>query len=100
MANSTFTIIGTFPAEDVLVYAKARGYQETLPDGVDEDGVPKTKPNPEQPEMFVGQFIKQYLVKEISGVTEAKIRAEYEAQLNARINGLHNSVKGNISVRI
>jgi len=100
MANITFNISGSFPAEDVLVYAKARGYQEVLPDGLDDDGNIKTKPNPEAPEVYVAKYIKDYLVKEIAGVSEAKIRSEYETQLKARISGLYNSVKGNVSVKV
>jgi hypothetical protein len=100
MADIKFTITGAFPAEDVLVYAKARGYQEILPDGVDDNGNPTTKPNPETPQSFVAQFIKSYIVKEIAGVSEGAIRTKNEADLNARIAGLYNAVKGSVSVKV
>lgn len=99
MPKIKFVISGEFPSEDVLAYAKARGYQEMLFNEVNQDGQIEQIPNPQSAESFVSQFIKNILVREVAGVSEAKLRAEYEAQLNARIGGLHNSVQGVISVK-
>ena len=100
MDKVTFLIAGAFPAEEVIDYAIAKGYQPQVEDGVGEDGTAKSKPNSESPQAFVARHIKEYLVKEVAGITEGKIRADYERQLNGRIAGLYNSVKGNISVTL
>jgi len=99
MAKVTFTVIGEFPADEVLVYAKARGYVEELADGVDDTGLPAFKPNPQTPVDYVAKYIKSFLVREVGGVTEAAIRSKADADLAARIAGLYNSVGLNIQVK-
>lgn len=98
MKKIKFTISGEFSPEDVLTYAKARGYVDFV-EGIDEEGNAIIKANPEKPDAFVSQFIKNLLVREVGGVSEANIRAEHEAQLLARLGGLHNSISGSISVK-
>lgn len=100
MNKIKFTIIGEFPAEDVLVYAVARGYKPELPNSEVGEDVPASIPNPQSATDYVAQFIKNILIKEVSGVTETKIRADCDIELQNRISELHNSVKRNISVKV